>query len=200
MNGLARALRGGPARQPLRGALRRFLTERRGSILVEMAFAVPIVLVMILGCFDTGRYILLHQKMDRAASTMADLVSRPTSISQADIDSMFSAASELLNPYSLAADGVVYVTSVSRASGDSARIDWQHSGGGALGATSSVGSSIGELANLPSGFTMREGENVIVTEVFFDHEPMFLAYLLGSGVISHSAVRKPRRSDLSTLN
>lgn len=187
MTGLARTLRG-------------FLAERRGSMLVEMAFAVPIVLVMILGCFDTGRYILLHQKMDRAASTMADLVSRPTSISQSEIDSMFAAAVELLRPYSLATDGVVYVTSISRATGDSARIDWQHSGGGTLGAASSVGDTVGELANLPPGFTMREGENVIVTEVFFDHEPMFLEYLLGSGVVSHSAVRKPRRSDLSTLN
>ena len=184
----------------LRRRLARFLGETRGAILVEMAFAVPILLVMVLGCFDTGRYILLHQKLDRAASTMADLVSRPTSISQSDIDSMFTAAGELLSPYDLTQSGLVIITSVSQAPGDSARIDWQHEGGGGLSASSDIGSTAGQLATLPSGFTMRDGENIIVAEVFFDHEPMFLEYLLGSGIVSHTAVRKPRRSDLSTLN
>ena len=199
MTALARWLVSRPERLLTR-LLPQFRDDRRGAVLVEMAFAVPIVLVMILGCFDTGRYILLHQKMDRAASTMADLVSRPNSISQSDIDSMFSAASELLNPYDLTTNGLVVITSVSRAAGDSARIDWQHEGGGGLSVNSNVGTSVGQLATMPDGFTVSEGENVIVSEVFFDHEPMFLEYLLGSGVVSHTSVRKPRRSDLSTLN
>lgn len=189
----------GPARALLR-QLARFLPERRGAILVEMAFAVPIVLVMILGCFDTGRYILLHQKLDRAASTMADLVSRPTSISGSEVDSMFTAAQELVSPYSLADNGLVIVTSVSRATDDSARIDWQREGGGGLSVSSDVGTTVGQLATLPAGFTMREDENVIITEVFFDYEPMFLDGVLDSGVTSHIAIRKPRRGDLSTLN
>jgi hypothetical protein len=184
----------------VRRALGRFLPDRRGAILVEMAFAVPIVLVMILGCFDTGRYILLHQKLDRAASTMADLVSRPTSISSAEITKMFTAAQELMDPYDLSQNGLVIITSVSQASGDSARIDWQEEGGGGLSASSDLGDSAGDLASLPSGFTMRDGENVIFAEVFYDHEPMFLGDILGSGVIWHTAVRKPRRGDLSTLN
>ena len=178
----------------------RFLKDRRGSILIEMAFAVPILLILTLGCFDTARYILLHQKLDRAASTMADLVSRPTGISATQIDSMFSAASELVQPFTLSTDGHVIVTSMSRVAGDVARIDWQHTGGGSLTATSSIGSTAGAVASLPTGFTVSEGENVIVAEVFFDFEPMFLDQILDPGVITHLAVRKPRRGDLSTLN
>ena len=136
----------------------------------------------------------------RAASTMADLVSRPTSISQSQIDSMFTAASELVMPFDLVAEGRVIVTSISRAAGDSTRIDWQHEGAGSLSATSEIGDTPGNVATLPTGFTVREGENVIVAEVFFDFEPMFLDDILDPGVISHLAVRKPRRGDLSTLN
>ncbi len=179
---------------------RSFLGDRRGTILIEMAFAVPILLILTLGCFDTARYILLHQKLDRAASTMADLVSRPTSISATQIDSMFSAASELVLPFTLSTDGHVIVTSMSRVAGDVARIDWQHTGGGSLSATSAIGSTAGAVASLPTGFTVSEGENVIVAEVFFDFEPMFLDKILDPGVITHLAVRKPRRGDLSTLN
>ena len=181
-------------------AFSRFLRESRGAILIEMAFAVPILLVLTLGCFDTARYILLHQKLDRASSTMADLVSRPTSISQTQIDSMFSAAVELVQPFPLDTEGRVIVTSISRATGDSTRIDWQHEGAGTLSATSEIGDTPGAVATLPTGFTVREGENVIVAEVFFDFEPMFLDQILDPGVISHLAVRKPRRGDLSTLN
>ena len=180
--------------------LRRFLEDRRGAILVELAFAVPILLVLSMGCYDTARYILLHQKLDRAASSMADLVSRPTSISQTQIDSMFSAAVEQVVPFDLATDGRVIVTSVSRAVGDSARIDWQHDGAGALTANSDVGDNPGDAASLPNGFTVREGENVIIAEVFYDFQPTFLTDILTTGVISHLAVRKPRRGNLSTLN
>ena len=127
---------------------RSFLGDRRGTILIEMAFAVPILLILTLGCFDTARYILLHQKLDRAASTMADLVSRPTSISAAQIDSMFSAASELVLPFTLSTDGHVIVTSMSRVAGDVARIDWQHTGGGSLSATSAIGSAVGAVAQV----------------------------------------------------
>ena len=90
----------------------RFLGNREGGVLLELAFALPVILLILLGCFDTARYVLLHQKMSRAATTMADLVSRPTSISASDVDTMFSAASGLLDPYSLEDNGSVIVSSV----------------------------------------------------------------------------------------
>lgn len=195
-----------PASRPRLGMIRglgtilkSFFGDRRGSILVELAFAVPIVLVMVMGTFDTARYLLLHQKMDRVAATMADLVSRPVAISGAEIDTMFNAAVGLLEPFDLANQGRVVVSSVSQATGDSPRIDWQHAGAGSLAASSELG-AVGEVASLPGGFTMRDGENVIVAEVFFDFEAMFVGDLLGNGVVSHDAVRMPRRGDLSTLN
>jgi len=179
--------------------LRRFKKDRRGSFLVELAFTLPVLLVITIGSFDTGRYVLLHQKMNRAASTMADLVSRPSSISTSQIDLMFSAAEELLQPFDLTNSGHVIVSSVSKAAGDAPTVDWQHTGGGSLSATSAIGSA-GGAPTLPSGFTLRDGENLIVAEVFFNYEPYFLDFVLEPTVISHVAIRRPRRGDLSTLN
>lgn len=178
---------------------RRFRKDRRGSFLVELAFTLPVLLVITIGSFDTGRYVLLHQKMNRAASTMADLVSRPSSISTSQIDLMFSAAEELLQPFDLTGSGHVIVSSVSKAAGDAAVVDWQHTGGGSLSASSAVGTA-GGAPTLPTGFTVRDGENLIVAEVFFDYEPYFLDFVLEPKVISHIAIRRPRRGDLSTLN
>ena len=180
-------------------ACRRFKEDRRGSFLVELALTLPVLLIIVIGSFDAGRYVLLHQKLNRAASTMADLVSRPSTISAGQIDLMFSAAAELVQPFDLTGSGHVIVTSVSKAAGDSARVDWQHTGGGSLSATSAVGTT-GGSPTLPSGFTVRDGENLIVAEVFFDYEPYFLDFVLEPSVISHVAIRRPRRGDLSTLN
>lgn len=174
-------------------------TNRDGSVMIEFAAAVSVILVIIIGCYDTTRYILLHQKMDRAAATMADLVSQPNEISQSDINSMFSAARELLTPFDLISSGRIIVSSVTRPVGDvNAQVDWQYAGGGSLTATSALGAS-GGTASIPSGFLLSEGENLIVAEVFFDYTPMFLDYILQTGTFSKLAMRRPRRGDLSTL-
>ena len=187
------------AKAALTALRQRFLGDRRGAILVELAVALPVIVAIIIGGFDTGRYVLLHQKMNRAAATMADLVSRPTSISEAEIDIMFSAASELLQPYDLTTRGRVIVSSVSKESGGTEVIDWQHAGGGSLTASSEIGIA-GGAPTLPDGFTVRDDENLIVAEVCFDYEPVFVGFVIEPGVVWHFAIRRPRRGDLSTLN
>jgi hypothetical protein len=187
------------AQAALHALRRRFTGDRRGAVLVELAVALPVVIAIIIGGFDTGRYVLLHQKMDRAAATIADLVSRPASISEAEIDVMFSAASELMRPYDLPARGYVIVSSVSKAAGDTAEIDWQYAGGGALAAASAIGIE-GAEPLLPEGFEVRDDENLIVAEVFYDYEPLFMGFVLEPGVIWHFAIRRPRRGDLSEID
>ena len=183
----------------LRASLAGFGRGRDGSVMVEFAAAVSVILVIVIGCYDTTRYILLHQKMDRAAATMADLVSQPNEISQSDINSMFSAARELLDPYDLTASGRIIVSSITLPAGETnPQIDWQYAGGGNLSASSSLGTS-GGTATIPNGFLLSEGENLIVAEVFFDYTPMFLDYILQAGTFSKIAMRRPRRGDLSTL-
>ena len=178
---------------------RGWLRDRRGGVLIEFIFALPILVVVVIGSVDVARYVLLNQKMDRAASTMADLVSRPDTISQAQIDVMFAAAEDLLTPFDMGAQGRVIMSSVSKTSGNPARVDWQHENLGGLSHSSNVGAP-GNDANLPSGFTVSDGENLIVAEVFFNYEPIFFDYLLESKVLGHTALRRPRRGDLSTLN
>ena len=186
-------------RMDLRASLRDFSARRDGSVMVEFAAAVTVILVIIVGCYDTTRYILLHQKMDRAAATMADLVSQPSEITQSDINSMFAAARELLDPYDLTANGRIIVSSITRRAGETnAQIDWQYAGGGNLSASSALGTSDG-TATVPNGFLLSEGENLIVAEVFFDYTPMFLDHVIQSGTFSKVAMRRPRRGDLSTL-
>lgn len=186
----------------LRGSrplIARFRADRRGAALIELGLAMPVALVIMLGGFDTARYIMLHQKLDRAVATVADLVARPSQLTAAQVDALFPASVDIVAPFDLPGRGRVIISSVSRSNGPQSTVDWQRSGGGSLGVTSRIGSPGGNAA-LPSGLTLRDGENAIVAEVYYDYEPFFLHYGLDPGIQGHTAVRRPRRADLSQLN
>ena len=179
--------------------IRGFIADRCGSVFTEFAVAMPVLIILILGGVEVGRYVLLHQKLNRLAATTSDLVSQAQSISQADLDQIFLAANEVMSPFELGAEGVVIVSSVSATGGNPPEIDWQSSGGGSGAGSSSIGSS-GGAANLPAGFTVRDGENVIVAEVIFDFTPEFFPDVVSATQIAHHAINRPRFGSLSTLN
>lgn len=196
-----------PSKRSLRGTVAGFFRDRAGSTIVEFAVIVPIVLFVLLGMYDTARYILLNQKLDRAAATMSDLVSRPTNISATEINQLMDAADEILRPFNLGTSGGVIVSSVFKPVGNAATVTWQITGGGPVVPPSAVG-GVGDSATMPSGFVVRDNENIITAEVYYDFEPIFLNALksvlnsgdfLPDGVIFQTAYRQPRLGDLSTL-
>jgi Flp pilus assembly protein TadG len=191
----------------IKQTIRAFSPNASGSTLVEFAFIVPIILLILLGGFDMARYILLNQKLDRAAATMSDLVSRPPNISKGEIDQLMIAAIEVVQPFDLATKGGVIISSIYKQVGKSAKVTWQITGGGPVTPTSMVG-SVGNTPTMPAGFIVRDSENVITAEVFFDYKPLFLDALkniakasdfLPDGIIVQTAFRQPRLGDLSTL-
>lgn len=182
------------------GLLRRFGADRSGAALIELAFAVPVLVVVLLGCFEATRYVLLHQKMNRAAASTADLVAQLSAVTDAQLTDLFDAASRLLEPYDLGANGRVIVSSVHRP--DAAVppvIAWQRLSSGGIPATSNVGAE-GDDAALPPGLTVDAGENVIVTEVFYSYEPFFLGTLFEPSQFVHDAFNRPRINNLTQVD
>lgn len=195
------------SRRKLHALAARFFGDDAGSTIVEFAVIVPLVLFVMLGMYDTARYILLNQKLDRAAATMSDLVSRPSNISAGEINQLMDAADEILRPFNLGARGGVIVSSVFRPVGDDPTVTWQITGGGPIIPPSAIG-GVGSTASMPSGFVVRDNENIITAEVYYNFEPIFLDALkdmlntgdfLPEGVIFQTAYRQPRLGDLSSL-
>lgn len=172
--------------------LRRFAEDRGGAALIDFAFAVPILVLVLMGCFEATRYVLLRQKLDRAVSATADLVAQQQDITLAQLDDLFDAAEQLLQPYDLAGDGRVIVTQVHWPdAGGPAAVEWQEKSSAGIAASSKIGAENGE-ATLPDGFTVRTDEAVIVAEVFYDYEPFFLTNLFEARRLYHSAYNRPR--------
>lgn len=172
--------------------LRRFAEDRGGAALIDFAFAVPILIVVLIGCFEATRYVLLRQKLDRAVAATADLVAQQENITLAQLTDLFDAAEQLLDPYDLATDGRVIVSQVYWPDPDDpAEVEWQEQSPTGIMVSSRIGVENGE-ATLPDGFTVRTDEAVIVAEVFYDYEPFFLANLFEARRLYHSAYNRPR--------
>lgn len=176
---------------PAARLMRRLAGDRRGAILVEFAFTLPIITALVLGGVEFARYAMINQKMDRVTGFIGDLVARAESLEAADFNDYFAAAEQLSLPFDLMAGGNIIVSSVTGETGG-AEVLWQQIGPGAVSEVSAVGMP-GSTANLPSGFVLEENENIVITEVFFDFEPLFLppAFVHG-GRLRYQSVFRPR--------
>jgi len=181
----------------LAGAIRRFRRDRRGTLAVELAMAAPVVAGLLLTGIEVTRFVLLNQKIERASATMADLISQADILAEGDINNFYSAAGFVMQPYNLSVEGKVVVSSISAAAGNPASINWQRAFGAGAG-TSAYGSE-GGSATLPAGFLVRDGETIIVAEVFYSYEPMLVEEVMEPVGLYNSAIFRPRFSSLDSI-
>ncbi len=178
--------------------LHRFRRDSRGIAMIEFGFALPILLTMTFGTVELSRYVLLHQKLDRIAMTIADLTAQSEELDETDVANIFAAVSHIGQPFAVNSSGLVILTSVSR-SGTQITVDWQRFNAGAVTVASRIGQP-GLAATLPDGLVLLDGDNVIVSEVFYDFAPMLTGSLLGAQQLYHSAFFRPRFGSLDEID
>jgi hypothetical protein len=75
---------------------------------------------------------------------------------------------------------------------------WQQVGGGSVLQASQVGAP-GDSAVLPPSFNVDEGEGLVITEVYFDFQPVLLASLIPARRLYYQPVYRPRRTAIVAL-
>jgi TadE-like protein len=182
-----------------RGAVSRRLARcRAGNVAVEFALAAPVLIMLMLASAELARFVILHQKMDRVATTISDLVSRAETINESELEDIFTAAGEVAFPFDLADLGLVIVSSVTNPDGNGPIVAWQRSGGGSHPGTSQVGTE-GDEATLSGDFEVREGETAIISEVYFEFSPMISEMVVAPQVVYRSAHYRPRLGTLEEI-
>jgi Flp pilus assembly protein TadG len=192
--------------------MQKFYRDDRGFAAGEFAMWLPILLLIILGCFEATRYVLIHQKLDRAAAQAADLVGQSDGMTVTQLNAIYDAAVEQMKPYDLDAQGRIIISSVVRPAGETnARVAWQRSHGPSIG-NSAIGNE-GADADLPSNFALVESEDVVVAEIFYQYEPVFFGALAAlrnidgqplfgamfqAETFRHEAWARPRSANLTT--
>lgn len=178
----------------LRKRLDRFRRDDRGISALEIAIAVPVALALTLNGIEMTRYVLLHQKTERATMTVADLVSQGEVLTAGDLNNIFQAGALITEPYDFGANAAMIVSSVvGSASGPI--VEWQRAYG-ADPQSSGFGGE-GGPATLPAGFTVGESESVIMAEIQYRYTPMFpdnpvLGGAIGNNTVYNYAIFRPR--------
>lgn len=178
--------------------LRRLLQQPHGIAVVEFAITLPVLIVLFMGVIDVTRYILIVQKTEKLANTVADVTAQSATITQATLNQVFLASSDIMSPYTMGANGRVIVSSLYREVGENqAKVNWRYEGGGTLSATSKIG-AVGATPVMPTGFTFDERENVIAAEVYFRFTPLLNNPWFGTTTVYRAAYYGPRFGALTT--
>lgn len=187
-----------------RKRLAQFLLRSDGVAAMEFALNLPLLLILGFGGFEVSRLLLAQQKTDKIAYIVADVISQSTTstLNNAQISQILTAAAQVMNPFPFGAKGFVIVNSVTQTGVPSVsnkpKVTWQRTGGGSMTKPSQVGTS-GNNAVLPGGITLVDKDNVIVVEVFYQYTPLFGAGYVASQQFYRTATYKPRLGSLTTV-
>jgi Flp pilus assembly protein TadG len=144
--------------------------------LVEFAAVLPVLVVMFYGGFELARYSLTALKIDRVAASTGDLVSRLSVVTNTELADLFDSGRDIMAPFDLQTNGRVIVSSVHRPTSAAATVAWQCNDGGSGSGLASMASHIGAvngLATLPAGFTLAQGQDIIIAESLYHYTPSF---------------------------
>jgi Flp pilus assembly protein TadG len=177
---------------PLR--LRRFVGGEEGVTAIEFALVLPVVLLILLGCFEVPRYVLIVQKIARTSSGVADLTAQADEpLTKNQMDDIFKAGKVMMQPYDVVANGKIYVTSVNNPNGTGVALTWQRNNGG-----TGPASRITTPTDIPAAIRPGSNEEVLASEVFFTYQPIFSTLIYSGSTLYRVSYTRPRNKNLNT--
>ena len=159
----------------------------------------PFLIILLLGGFEVARYLIVQQKAEKMAYSIADVA---TQFDDEDFgvgrrQLAFSATSQIMRPYPFGDDGLAILSSVYKDPKDkSAKVRWQCKTATGLTNTSAVGAATA-MRNLPGNLLLDDKDNVVVSEVYYRFSPIFQTVFLKPFVIHRMAMFRPRLGQLT---
>jgi Flp pilus assembly protein TadG len=171
-----------------------FLKDERGVTAIEFALVLPVVLLILLGCFEVPRYVLIVQKLSRTSSGVADLVAQADEpLLRKQLIDIFAAGKTMMQPYDVVTKGKIYVSSINNPSGAGVALTWQRDNGG-TGPASKITSG----ASIPAALAPASNEEVLAAEVYFTYQPVLSTLIYSGSTLYRVSYTRPRNKNLIT--
>lgn len=166
--------------------LRRFVAETRASAALEFAILAPMMVFLLFGSVDLLDVLNVNKRVQNAASSIADVVARDTSVSDAEVAGFWAALNVLMFPDE-GANVNIRVTSITIPNATTARVVWSEGRGMSPRVVNST-------ITLPAAM-MVPGSSVIMTEATYSYRSPLGFLLPGPVTIRHDAYRRSRLVD-----
>jgi len=158
--------------------------NEKGISAVEFALIAPLMVLIYFGCIELSLLMRVDRRVTTTASSLGDLTARLVTVSDADMNELFDAASVTMQPYS-ALNARMRITSVVDNGDGQTRVDWSDGHLMTPYATDA-------LITVPPGLVPSPG-SVIVAEVEFEYESTVGFVLDASQTLSDVFYLRPRR-------
>ena len=93
--------------------LARLRRDVSGVAMAEFAMVTPILFILAIGLIEAGRMILLTQKLQSGSFILADLAARDKTLSEEQLDNIFLALNNIIEPFQFDDAGTAIVTSIA---------------------------------------------------------------------------------------
>ena len=169
----------------------RLMADRRAVAALEMALALPVLCLILVGLFDVYNYMRAVDLADRAAISLSNLISqRRTAVMDCAmttdgsyLGTYFLAGEQSFAPLTLSDKGMMIVSAISYQNGKNT-VAWQRRTAYRISGVSSAVGSDGGAATLPDKMKVVSDGNdtVVVAEVFYSFDPFASLRPLTSGL------------------
>lgn len=164
-----------------------FRRSRSGMAAVEFALIAPVMILVFFGSIELSEALNCKARVERVASTAADLVSQSTTVSTTDVNNVFGAANSILFPFSSAPAQIVISSLVDNGHG-AATVAWSN-------AQNATARTLGSTVTVPAGLIVSgSGGSVILAEVTYTYTSPTTQVLGANTVMTGLFYAKPRRS------
>ena len=160
--------------------------DQSGVSAVEFAMLLPLMVTLYLGCVEISQGVAIHRKVTLTARTVADLASQVTSINNADMTNMLTAAQAVVAPFS-SGELKVTVSAVSIDASGVAKVTWSDTLNGTARAVNST-------VTLPSALNVANSQ-LIWSEVSYNYVPTIGYVVTGALNLFDQIYMRPRLSD-----
>lgn len=175
-----------------------------GLALIEFAFTLPLLILLLFGSIEVARYIIITQRVDRATYAFGEVVTEnhlTNSLAGAYMSNLLGAMSVILYPYATSTNYVEFISDVSYSvTAGHPMVSWQCTGGG-LAEPSKIGSTggVANLSSIPGNFILGAGDEVVITETYFQFAPItnIVSFLVNLPPLYRVAVFVPRGESLA---
>lgn len=161
----------------------RWIRETVGTALTETVVLFPILISLMMACFDLGQGVTMNQKVIGASQIMADLVARHRSVDTAMLTDITAAGRMALEPGSTVPFGYDIVSVQFDADGDP-EVLWRVTqnmapNDDAVASTEGLGAS---------------GDGIVVVTASYNYDPYFTNFLVEGVQMEEVAFLRGRRS------
>lgn len=166
--------------------LRHFGRATGGVAALEFAILAPMMVFLLLGSVELIDMVTTNRRVQNVAASVADVISRDTSVSDEEITGLWRATEVLMFPDNVSTLRT-RVSSVSIIDSSTARVVWSEG----HGLTARVSNSTVELPDA----MMIPGTSVVFAETEFDYQPVIGILRTSNMRMGHDAYRRSRLVD-----